>query len=141
MHTDTVSYVDTYRSVRDANATLLWDMSVVKLAGQDRWRFIVTVTSIQLTDGTVINGAQFKIFVRLLYSQQHSMFDARQALISSTAYGASQVEIFPDRASVEESGETSVFFHAYSLPEPGMGWSRAIMTPTTQPGYYKASVM
>lgn len=140
MTVSTVPYVDSYRNVRDANATLVWNTYTAKMAGQDRWRFIVTVDKIQLSDGTVLKGGFPKIFVRLQYSQMHSIADARQALTGWTQLSASQYEVTPERISVEENGEVSVFFVGNSLPETGLGWSKAILTPTETPSFWDSDV-
>jgi hypothetical protein len=140
MTISTVPYVDAYRNVRDANATLEWNTYTVKMAGQERWRFIVTVERITLSDGTNVKGGFPKVFVRLQYSQMHSIADARQALTATTQLSASQYQVTPERISVEENGEVSVFFVGNSLPETGLGWSKAILTPTERPSFWDSDV-
>jgi hypothetical protein len=136
-----VPYVDAYKNIRDANASLEWNTYTAKMAGQERWRFIVTVDRIQLSDGTLIKGGFPKIFVRLKYSQMHSIADARQALTGCTQLAASQYEVTAERISVEENGEVSVFFVGNSLPETGLGWSRAVVTPTERPSFWDSEVV
>ena len=140
MTTSIVPYVDAYKYVRDANTTLTWNTYTAKMAGQERWRFIVTVEKIQLSDGTIIKGGFPKIFVRLKYSQKHSIADARQALTGWTQLSASQYEVTPERISVEENGEVSVYFVGNSLPKTGLGWSQATLTPTETPSFWNSDV-
>ena len=128
METASIPFVDVYHGIHE-DVTISWDVVVTKLSGLDRWRFLVLVDGLRRQDGTAIRGGMLKVFVQLKYAGFWSMWDARQGLVSSTPWRASQVQATPIRASAAENGEVSVFFSASTTDKVGKGFYFATVVP------------
>ena len=96
------------------NVTITWDVQIVKLAGLNRWRFIVPVFSLRFMDGTPVSG-YYKTFVHFKNASFLSIaFDVRLGWVTNNPFSASAVEVFADRAHRDNfSGELSILFKAF----------------------------
>jgi hypothetical protein len=140
LHCEEVPYYDGQTNTR-TRVRVVFDIVVTKLAGLERWRFIVPIHRIEFLDHTPVRfDGMLKTFVRLKYSQQHSMFDARQAFISYSPVKASHVEVTAERVSKEENGDLVVFFTSFTDTEPGLGMSKATVTATSNPIFVDSKV-
>jgi len=139
-YSDIVPYHDAHSNFR-STVRVCYDIQVTKLAGLERWRFIVPILRIAFLDGTPVRSdGMLKSFVRLKYSQQRSMFDARQAFISYSPVKASRVEVSAERVIREENGDVAVFFTSFTDTEPGKGMSKATVTATSNPIFVNSKV-
>jgi hypothetical protein len=135
-----VPYYDGNGNVR-SRVRVYYTITIVKLAGLDRWRFIVPVSRVESLDGISVRyDGMLKTFVRLKYSQQRSMFDARQAFTGRTPAEMASVEVSAERVSKEENGDLVVFFTSFSNTEPGLGMSKATVTATSNPIFVNSKV-
>lgn len=124
-----VPLYDGRNNTRD-RVRVFYDIQIVKLAGSERWRFIVPIIRIEYLNGLAVrSNGQVKTFVRLKYSQQHSMFDARQAFIGNSPIKVSSIDVTADRVNIEENGEVAVFFQAFNTNDVGLGMSKAAVIP------------
>lgn len=113
-------------------AKVVWDIVVTKLSGLARWRFIVPIDHVVLSDGRFVPGTRINVFVLLKFASFHSLFDARQGLISSDPMRASQVEAEAERVEEQFSGTISVFFKAFTTDKTPKGAQRQnlVIDPT-----------
>lgn len=112
-----------------------WDEGITKLSGLVRWRYLIIVDHLEFPDGSRVKASDgFKVFAQLKYSAFHSMFDARQGLVSDNPISASQIVSVPLRAARDATRQVSIFFSTWNTSNKDPAWSVAVLGPLTNDG-------
>ena len=134
MNSSVIPYADADLRILE-DIRIFWDDAVAKLAGCERWRYVILVDHLEHMDGSHVQTPDgYRVFAQLKFGTFHSLYDARQGLTAHSPMEASQIVSVPLRVVRDSTRMVSIFFSTNSISPGTPGVSVAYIVPSDESG-------